>query len=342
MARFSFTMLLVALASTFGCEGCEEEAEEQGGLARAPGGSVARAAEVAANPRTEDGYEVISATPEMRRRAEAARAQEDRQYENLILEPTEPDPEAGEFTIQEAVEGLGTDGTLVAEINTSLGTMFCDLFTEKAENTVANFVGLARGLRPWWDARHGQWRRFRYYDGTIFHRVIPDYLIQGGDYLRGRDGPIGYSIPDEPNDMLRHDRAGQLCMASSDVDENGAQFFITDGPRPDLDADSRFTIFGQCRPVEIVERIARVPQGEDNRPLTDVVINTVRIRRVRGGAANARRTPPNAPEGFNPETAGREASPGPSELANPGRPSPDDVFDPRNFRPGADDETSAE
>ena len=334
MSRGSAVMVLSGVLLVVGCNGCEEDAaqEEGAGLARAPGGSVARAERAASNPRTEDGYEVISATPEMRRRAEAARSREEQQYDNLILEPTEPDPENGEFTIHEAVEGLGTDGTLVAEINTSLGTLFCDLFTEKAENTVANFVGLARGLRPWWDARHGQWRRFRYYDGTIFHRVIPDYLIQGGDYLRGRDGPIGYTIPDEPHDTLRHDRAGQLCMASSDIDENGAQFFITDGPRPDLDADSRFTIFGQCRPEEVIERIARVPQGEDNRPLTDVVINRIYIKRVRGGAANARRTLPQPPEGFDPARAGLEASPGPSELANPGD-GDDSVFDPRRFRP---------
>ncbi|MEM9067816.1 MAG: peptidylprolyl isomerase [Myxococcota bacterium] len=326
------TAATIAFSLLVGCgSGCEED-ENADPLTRAAGGSVARAADLTMRPRTEDGYEVIGATREMRSRAEAARAEETRDRENLVLEPTEPDPEGGDFTIDEAVEGLGTDGTLVAELSTSLGTFFCDLYTDKAPNTVANFIGLARGLRPWWDARHGQWRRFRYYDNTIFHRVIPDYLIQGGDYLRGGDGPVGYSIPDEPHDTLAHDRAGQLCMASTGVNENGAQFFITDGARPDLDADSQFTIFGQCRPIEMVERIARVPQGDDNRPRTDLFLNTIRIQRVRGGAANAQRTPPQQPEGFEPASG---ASPGPSELAIPGHPErlPNKgVFDPRNFR----------
>jgi peptidyl-prolyl cis-trans isomerase A (cyclophilin A) len=140
-------------------------------------------------------------------------------------------------------------------------------------------------------------------------------MIQGGDYLGDGSGTVGYTIEDEIHETLTlHDRAGQLCMAPPAANENGAQFFITDGPAPHLDGS--YTIFGQCRPEEIVTNIARVPQGgaPDNAPLTDVVIERVLIRRVEGGAAAARRSPPQLPEGFDPEVPARGASPGPIEL----------------------------
>lgn len=317
----------MAFSLLIGCgSGCEEDADDP---ARDPSGSVARAADLTKTQRTEDGYEIIGA----RRRNDTKAPNVDR--DNLIMEPTSPDPEEGEFTLDEAVEGLPTDGGLVAEIATTLGTFFCDLHTEEAPNTVANFIGLARGRRAWWDARRGEWRTHRYYDGLTIHRVIPDYLVQGGDYLAGEGGPIGYTIPDEPHDMLSHDRAGQLCMASTGVNQNGAQFFVTDGARPELDEDSQFTIFGQCRPTEVIERLARVPQVDDNRPLTPIRIHRVYIQRVRGGAANATRTQPQMPEGYDPETTPYQASPGPSELAIPGNPLRSKhgmTLDPRNWR----------
>lgn len=324
------TLFVPPLAFCFlvGCgSGCEEDADPS----RDPGGSVARAADLTATQRTEDGYEIISATPRQRR-TQNTKNQNNR--DNLILEPTSPDPEAGEFTIDEAVEGLGTDGGLVAEFSTTLGTFFCDLHTDEAPNTVANFIGLARGRRAWWDARRGEWRTHRYYDGLSIHRVIPDYLVQGGDYLDGEGGPIGYTIDDEPHDNLSHDRAGQLCMASTGENINGAEFFITDGARPELDEDGQFTIFGQCRPVETIARLARVPQADDNRPITPLRIHRVFIQRVRGGAANATRTQPRLPEGYDPETTPYQASDGPSEMAIPGNPlrsKHGGVFDPRNW-----------
>lgn len=327
---------LLAL-STLGCGSCESD-ETQEGLARAQGGSVANAARDQEPPRTDDGYQVIHAGMRAEQRREAERRAREEAQRDLVREPTSPDPHGGSFTLEEAVEGMDTDGTLVAELSTTLGTIMCDLFGDKVPNTVANFVGLARGRRAWWDARAGEWRRNRpAYDGTIFHRVIPDYLIQGGDYLGDGTGAVGYTIPDEPHDDFRHDEAGLLCMANLDGENSsGAQFFITDGRTPDLGEDGQYTIFGRCRQTDIVERIARVPQGEGNRPTTDVVINKVYIRRVRGGAANAVRTPPNLPEGVNPEEFGREASPGPSELAIPGNPELHpgaERFDPRNWRP---------
>jgi peptidyl-prolyl cis-trans isomerase A (cyclophilin A) len=337
--RSSAVRLLFLAGFLAGCDGCEEEASAEGALGSGTG-SVANAPDPTKRLRTPDGYEVIEATDTMRRQREALEEQRRLDRERWVLTPTTPDPEAGDYTLEEAVTGLPTDGGLVAEIDTTLGTIFCDLFADKVPRTVANFIGLARGARPWWDPRRGEWRRGEpYYDGTIFHRVLPGYLIQGGDLYGDGTGNPGYSIPDEPHPEMTHDRAGLLCMASSDVNENGAQFFITDGATPDLDADTRYTIFGRCRDVEIVERIARVPQTDGNRPMTDVEIERLRVRRVAGGAANAVRTPPRLPDGVTPEEFHRGASPGPGELWDPAARrrremgEEPDPLDPRTFRP---------
>lgn len=265
---------------------------------------------------TEDGTQIIFAGP----RREGRPGQRSTEYdeERLRRTPNVPDPEQGDFTLEEAVQGLPVDGTLVAEIGTEFGTMLCDLYADRAPRTVANFIGLARGLRPWWDARAGEWVRRPYYRGLTFHRVIPGYLVQGGDYLGDGTGTVGYTIPDEPHDTLSHDQRGQLCMANHEGPNSaGAQFFITDGPARELDREGGYTIFGQCQPLDIPSQIARVPQdaAAGNRPLTPVHITRVIIQRVEGGAANARPTVPVQPPG-EPEV-GRGASPGPSELRGP-------------------------
>jgi peptidyl-prolyl cis-trans isomerase A (cyclophilin A) len=242
----------------------------------------------------------------------------------LRREPNAPDPERGEFTLEEAVVGMPVDGTLVAEIGTDLGTLLCDLYADRAPRTVANFVGLARGARPWWDARAGEWVRRPYYRGLTFHRVVPGYLVQGGDYLGDGTGTIGYVVPDELDDSLSHDRAGQLCMANHEGPGTaGAQFFLTDGPAPQLDREGGYTIFGQCQPTAIISQLARVPQNPEagNRPLTPIHITRMIIRRVVGGAANAEVTRPRLPEG-EPEQP-RGASEGPIQLrSRDGRPYP--------------------
>ena len=194
--------------------------------------------------------------------------------------PTSPDPQNGEFTLAEATAGLPAgEQPLTALIRTDLGRITCHLYADKAPRTVANFVGLARGLRDFWDARKGEWTKRPAYDGTKFHRVIPGFMIQGGDPLGDGSGTPGYEIPDEVWDGARHDRAGLLCMANRGPDTNGAQFFITDAAAAHLDRS--YTIFGECAPTEIVSRIARVPQAgrPTNRPLTDVTIEAVRIYR---------------------------------------------------------------
>lgn len=268
---------------------------------RIKGGSAPR------EPRpTVDGVEIVMANPsqapaDLSKRGPAA----DPAIEpNLVREPTTPDPLAGQYTLEQAVQGLGTDGGLVAEIGTDFGTLFCDLYADRAPRTVANFIGLVRGQRPFWDARAGSWVQRPYYRGTPFHRVIPGYLIQGGDYLGDGSGTVGYTIPDELHESLRHDRAGQLCMANDQPNKGGAQFFITDGAAARLDGS--YTIFGQCRPTDLVSQIARVPQvgAPTNRPLTPIVITRMNVRRVRGGAAAATVSlPALPPEERNPRNA---------------------------------------
>jgi peptidyl-prolyl cis-trans isomerase A (cyclophilin A) len=234
--------------------------------------------------------------------------------EHLIMTPNTPDPTGGHWTLENAVEGMPIDGDLVAEIQTDLGVVFCDLYADRAPNAVASFIGLARGLRPWWDARAGQWVTRPYYRNLTFHRVIPDYIVQGGDYLEDGSGRVGFSVPLERDETLSHDRAGRLALATFDGDANsgGAQFYITDGPAQALDGTA--TVFGQCRPESTVAQIARVVQtGQpDNRPLTPVHMGLVYVRRVEGGAAVATVTPPRQREG-EPEV-GPGASPGPSQL----------------------------
>ena len=256
---------------------------------------------------TEDGERVIFAGT---RRQGSQRPAYDPAH--LVREPNAPDPQGGDFTLDEAVEGMTTDGELVAEIGTDFGTMFCDLYADRAPRTVANFIGLVRGTRPWWDMRAGQWVTRPYYRGLTFHRVIPGYIVQGGDYLADGTGAVGYTMPYEPHETLRHDRAGMLALATLEgPNTGGGQIYITDGPAPQLDGSA--TVFGHCIPEDLVSQIARLPQSgsPDNRPLTPFHMTRVVIRRVPGGADAARATPPRLPPG-EPET-GRGASEDPSE-----------------------------
>lgn len=289
--------------------------KDAGAGAGAGGAGAGAAAKNSSDEIVVDGYRVILAEPNKRRgptpskAGDAARA---RALANLVRTPTSPDPEAGDFTLQEAVVGLGVDGTLTAEIGTDLGTMQCDLYADKTPKTVANFIGLARGIRPWWDARAGAWVRQPMYRDTAFHRVIPGYMIQGGDYLGDGSGTVGYTIPDEMRADLRHDRAGLLCMANTGANQNGAQFFLLDAAAPQLDALNTYTIFGRCLQADVVSRIARVPQdgSAENRPLTPVVISRVVVRRTVGGAAAAVPTRPRLPEGAQEQPTGASPPPG--------------------------------
>lgn len=187
------------------------------------------------------------------------------------------DPLKGRFTLAEALQDLPGSGLLVASIDTSSGRLECRLFDDKAPNTVANFVGLARGLRPF-RTPSGEWVRRPAYDGTKFHRVVARFMIQGGDWTGTGRGEAGYTIADEIWAGSKHDRAGQLCMANPGKNAASLQFFITDGPAPHLDGG--YTIFGECTPVTRVHEIANGP-ADGERATSPTVIRKVTVARVK-------------------------------------------------------------
>ncbi len=202
--------------------------------------------------------------------------QQDSKRQDQSAPLTEADPEEGEFTLEEALAGLPEEGQLEAQIRTEKGTLKCELFEDKAPVTVANFVGLSRGLRPF--KFKGEWRTRPAYDGTTFHRVVKGFMIQGGDPLGTGAGEPGYVIPDEIWEGSRHDERGLLCMANRGKNTNGMQFFITDGPAPHLDGG--YTIFGKCQPDTVIEKLASVPTRGD-RAIDPPEIEKVTITRVK-------------------------------------------------------------
>jgi peptidyl-prolyl cis-trans isomerase A (cyclophilin A) len=170
-------------------------------------------------------------------------------------------------------------GQLYARFVTSLGNIVIRLEEQRAPKTVKNFVGLATGTQEWVDPQSGQSRKgVAYYDGTIFHRVIPDFMIQGGDRLGQGTGGPGYRFEDEFHPELRHEGAGVLSMANAGPGTNGSQFFITERATPHL--DNRHSVFGLAiAGVDIVKSIARVPTGARDKPAKDVVLQRVEIFR---------------------------------------------------------------
>src|ERR1700759_1082704 len=166
--------------------------------------------------------------------------------------------------------------TLTATLRTSQGTVVIRLFPDHAPKTVRNFVELAEGGREGPAPATGQATTQKLYDGTIFHRVIPDFMIQGGDPLgSGRGGP-GYKFADEFHPDLSFDRPYLLAMANAGPGTNGSQFFVTTVPTPWL--NGKHTIFGEVVDgADVVDRISRVKTGSQDRPADDVVIESVEI-----------------------------------------------------------------
>lgn len=169
------------------------------------------------------------------------------------------------------------DGQLYARFKTSMGDLVAKLFEKEAPRTVANFVALATGNVEWTDPS-GQRTTRPLYSGTIFHRVIPEFMIQGGDPMgNGRGGP-GYKWGDEINPALRHDKPGILSMANAGPNTNGSQFFITEVPTPWL--DGKHAVFGEVvENLELVSQITHVERGPNDRPRKDVVLHEVEIFR---------------------------------------------------------------
>jgi peptidyl-prolyl cis-trans isomerase A (cyclophilin A) len=164
-----------------------------------------------------------------------------------------------------------------ATFDTSEGTFKARLFDDKAPKTVANFTGLAEGTKEWTDPK-GQKVKRPFYDGLIFHRVIPDFMLQGGcPQGDGRGGP-GYKFEDEFAPGLRHDKPGLLSMANAGPNTNGSQFFVTLVPTPWL--DNKHAIFGEVvEGIDVVNKIGKTPTARGDRPIKDVVIHSVKIER---------------------------------------------------------------
>jgi peptidyl-prolyl cis-trans isomerase A (cyclophilin A) len=191
------------------------------------------------------------------------------------VKPSPDDPIKGKWALADAVKGLPEGKTISATIETDMGNIECKLFDDKAPITVANFVGLARGLRPW-KTPEGKWAKKPAYDDTVFHRIIKGFMIQGGDAMKNGTGEAGYVIPDEVWEDANHDRPGLLCMANRGANTNSAQFFITDDAANHLDGG--YTIFGECGPVETIHKIANVEVVRD-KPTTVPVIKKITITR---------------------------------------------------------------
>ena len=168
--------------------------------------------------------------------------------------------------------------TLTATLTTTQGTVTVRLFPDHAPKTVRNFVELAEGGREWTDPRTGAMTKEKLYDGTIFHRVISGFMIQGGDPLgTGKGGP-GYQFGDEIHPDLRFDKPYLLAMANAGPGTNGSQFFITVGPTPWL--NGQHTIFGEViEGADVVDKISRAKTRPGDRPVTDVVLQSVTIQR---------------------------------------------------------------
>ncbi len=165
-----------------------------------------------------------------------------------------------------------------AVFDTSMGRVTCKLFEKEAPVTVANFIGLATGTKDWTDpTTHKKMHNKPLYNGTTFHRVIPDFMMQGGDPTGTGMGDPGYAFKDEFNPDLNFDVPGRLAMANSGPDTNGSQFFITEAAYDSL--DQHYNLFGQCDDagINVVKSITRVQRDANDKPLTDVVLLKVTI-----------------------------------------------------------------
>lgn len=174
-----------------------------------------------------------------------------------------------------------------AIIQTSAGNLTCKLFPKQAPIGVANFIGLANGTKDWTSPiSHAKKHGVALYDGTIFHRVIPEFMIQGGDPAGNGSGDPGYAFKNETSPDLKFDRPGRLAYANAGPNTNGSQFFITEVAYASLNGG--YTIFGQCddATVELVKQIARMGRDANDRPYRPVKI--VHIKIVQGAAPAAR------------------------------------------------------
>ena len=208
-----------------------------------------------------------------------------------------PLPDSPDSTVKAALEPTGP----TAIFDTSMGRMTCRLYSKEAPQTVANFIGLAQGTRDWTNpATHKKEHAKPLYNGTTFHRVIPGFMIQGGDPVGDGTGDPGYMFADEINPELNFDRPGRLAMANSGPNTNGSQFFITEQAYPSLDGS--YSLFGQCddASVAVEKSIAEVQRDSSDKPLAPVTLNKVTIVPA-GEAVPAAPAQPTAPAPIPPQ-----------------------------------------
>ncbi len=220
-------------------------------------------------------------------------------------------PDSPDLNVKPTLQPTGP----TAVFDTSMGRMVCGLFAKEAPNTVANFVGLADGTKDWTDpATHAKEHAKPLYNGTTFHRVIPGFMVQGGDPTATGMGDPGYMFPDEIVPDLTFNVAGRLAMANSGPNTNGSQFFITEQPYPSLDGN--YTIFGQCTPssVSVVAAITHVERDGQDKPLSPVTLDKVTI-------VPAGQPLPAAPAG-QPATGSSPGTGAPATGSSPGTGAP--------------------
>ncbi len=179
---------------------------------------------------------------------------------------------------------LPSEPGLYAVIYTSVGNIVCRLFQKEAPKTVSNFVGLATGTKTWTDPKTSRAKHTPLYSGTIFHRVIPGFMIQGGDPMGDGTGSPGYEFADEISSEHGFERTGVLAMANRGKNTNGSQFFITVAPAAHLNGN--YSIFGEVvSGQDVADAISQVPRDSDDKPLTPVKIVRIVIRKVPPSAA---------------------------------------------------------
>lgn len=185
---------------------------------------------------------------------------------------------AGASASEEEIKKTEKKEPLYATLKTTMGNIVILLYEDKAPNTVANFVGLATGTKEWIYPNTRQKVKRPLYNGTIFHRVIPGFMIQGGDPTGNGTGGPGYTFPDEFHPDLKHSKAGIVSMANHGPNTNGSQFFITLAPTPWL--DGHHAVFGEVvKGQEVVEAIGNEPRDTRDRPLVNIILTEVIISR---------------------------------------------------------------
>jgi peptidyl-prolyl cis-trans isomerase A (cyclophilin A) len=202
-------------------------------------------------------------------------------------EPTKPAEPSGAEVRPPVLEDLaeytkditGDGKALLAEIKTSMGVFHCELYPDKAPLTVANFVGLATGKKAWLSNSGNVETGKPFYNGLTFHRVIPGFMIQGGDPAGNGTGGPGYRFKNETSKELGH-VAGAMSMANAGPDTNGSQFFITEVNRNELDGG--YSVFGRCKETDLVKKITGVPRNASDLPDTKVTIDSIAFSRGAG------------------------------------------------------------